>query len=133
MSKQTTQLSRRRFLESTAAGVAAAPMFIPSTALGRDGAVAPSERIVVGGIGIGRRGGYDLGCFLQQKDVQFVAVADVKRKRRGEVKQIVDKHNGTEVPGLLIGIDAEALVVQKQDGTLVAVPRADVYQLLVSR
>ena len=67
---------------------------IPSSALGRDGAVPPSERIVVGGIGIGRRGGYDLGCFLQQKDVQFVAVADIKRKRRGEVKQIVDKHHG---------------------------------------
>jgi hypothetical protein len=46
---------------------------------------------------------------------------------------VVDKHSGTEVPGLLIGIDAEALVVQKADGTLVAVPRADVYQLLVSR
>ncbi|RMF87577.1 MAG: gfo/Idh/MocA family oxidoreductase, partial [Planctomycetota bacterium] len=46
--------------------------------LGRDGAVPPSERIVLGGIGIGRRGTYDLGCFLEQPDVQFVAVADVK-------------------------------------------------------
>jgi len=71
-------------------------MFIPSSALGRDGAVAPSERVVVGGIGIGRRGGYDLGCFLEQKDVQFIAVADIKEKRRGEVKQIADKHYGNE-------------------------------------
>ncbi len=71
-------------------------MIIPSSALGRDGAIAPSERVVVGGIGIGNRGGYDLGCFLQQQDVQFVAVADIKQKRRGEVKNIVDKHHGNE-------------------------------------
>ena len=99
MVKQATQVSRRRFVKSAASAasaLAAAPMFIPSSALGRDGAVAPSERIVVGGIGIGRRGGYDLSCFLPQKDVQFVAVADIKQKRRGEVKKIVDTHNGNE-------------------------------------
>ena len=98
MSKKAQRSSRRQFLGAVSAGSAAAvaPMFIPSSALGRDGAVAPSERIVVGGIGIGRRGGYDLGCFLKQKDVQFVAVADIKRKRRGQVKNIVDKHHGNE-------------------------------------
>jgi predicted dehydrogenase len=99
MSKQATQSSRRQFLK-TAASVAtatiAAPMFIPGSALGLDGAVAPSERIVVGGIGIGRRGGYDLGCFLQQDDVQFVAIADIKQKRRGEIKKIADTHHGNE-------------------------------------
>jgi len=73
-----------------------APMIIPSSALGRDGTVAPSERVIVAGIGIGRRGGYDLSCFLPQKDVQFVAVADIKKKRRGEVKNIIDKHYGNE-------------------------------------
>jgi len=99
MSKQATRVPRRRFLQTaaaTAGAAAMAPMIIPSSALGRDGAVAPSERIVVGGIGIGRRGGYDLGCFLPQKDVQFVAVADIKKKRRGEVKNIVDKHYGND-------------------------------------
>lgn len=93
MSHSGNPKTRRQFIKTTAtaAGAAiAAPMVIPSSVLGRDGAVATSERIVVGGIGIGRRGGYDLGCFLGEKDVQFVAVADIKRKRRGEVKQIVD-------------------------------------------
>ncbi len=97
MSKKTARVSRRRFLRSAAsmAGAATiAPTIIPSSALGLDGAVAPSERIVVGGIVIGRRGGYDLSCFLPQPDVQFVAVADVKQKRRGEVKKIVDSHYG---------------------------------------
>ena len=73
------QSTRRQFLRTSAAvtgSAIAAPTIIPSSALGLDGAVAPSERIVVGGIGIGRRGGYDLGCFLQQKDVQFVTDCD---------------------------------------------------------
>ena len=84
MSKQANHLHRRRFLKTALAAGAAvmAPQIIPSSALGRDGAVAPSERIVVGGIGIGNRGTYDLGCFLEQKDVQFVAVCDVKAARR---------------------------------------------------
>ena len=93
------QSSRRQFLKKSAAtaGVAiSAPTIIPSSALGLDGAVAPSERIVVGGIGIGRRGGYDLGCFLQQKDVQFVAVCDIKQKRRDAGRKQVDAHQSTD-------------------------------------
>ena len=71
-----TQLPRRRFLKTalSAAGAAiAAPTIIPSSALGLDGSVAPSERLIIGGIGIGNRGLYDLGCFLEQSDVQFAA------------------------------------------------------------
>ena len=99
MARQKTQLPRRRFLKSalSAAGAAvAAPYIIPSSALGRDGAVAPSERIIIGGIGIGNRGTYDLGCFLEQKDAQFVAVCDIKEARRTAVKKIVDDKYGTE-------------------------------------
>src|SRR5439155_3535437 len=93
MAKKRTQLHRRRFLKTTlsAAGVAAmAPTIIPSSALGLDGTVAPSERVIVGGIGIGNRGTYDLGCFLEQKDVQFAAVCDVKEARRIAVKKRAD-------------------------------------------
>jgi len=98
MSQRATSFHRRRFLKTTlSAGAAAvAPQIIPSSALGRDGAVAPSERITVGGIGIGRRGTYDLGCFLEQPDVQFVAVCDVKAARRSAVKQIADKKYGNQ-------------------------------------
>ena len=99
MSSIKTRASRRRFLKkslSTAGAAIAAPMIIPSSALGRDGAVAPSERIIVGGIGIGRRGTYDLGCFLQQPDVQFAAVADIKQVQRVNIKKMVDKKYGNE-------------------------------------
>lgn len=93
MSQKASRIPRRQFLKSAvsaASAAALAPTIIPSSALGRDGAVAPSERIVVGGIGIGNRGTYDLGCFLEQSDVQFVAVCDVKEARRTTIKKKVD-------------------------------------------
>ncbi|HEX6963900.1 MAG TPA: Gfo/Idh/MocA family oxidoreductase [Lacipirellula sp.] len=98
MSRRPAQVPRRKFLKVAASAGAAvmAPQIIPSTALGRDGAVPPSERITLGGIGIGNRGTYDLGCFLQQKDVQFLAVCDVKATRREAVKKMADKHHGND-------------------------------------
>jgi predicted dehydrogenase len=87
--------SRRRFL-AAAGGAVAAPLVIPGSALGLDGTVPPSERVVVGGIGIGNRGTYDLECFLQQPDVQFAAVCDVKEARRAAVKKRADEHHGTD-------------------------------------
>jgi hypothetical protein len=99
MSKTVQVLDRRQFLKSTlsaAGGAAIAPLFVPGSVLGLNGAVPPSERIVVGGIGIGNRGTYDLGCFLQQDDVQFAAVCDIKQKQRIGVKKIVDEHHGND-------------------------------------
>jgi predicted dehydrogenase len=99
MSQKPSSLHRRRFLKVAAAtGVAAAmaPTIIPSTALGLQGAVAPSERVVVGGIGIGNRGKYDLSCFLEQPDAQFAAVCDVKEARRLDIKKMADQKYGNE-------------------------------------
>ncbi|MBC8872391.1 MAG: Gfo/Idh/MocA family oxidoreductase [Planctomycetes bacterium] len=98
MSKRVTQIHRRRFLKTAiqAGAVIAVPYLVPGSALGKDGTVAPSERIVVGGIGIGNRGTYDLGCFLQQADVQFVAVCDVKAARRTAIKTMTDKKYGNQ-------------------------------------
>ena len=42
------------------------------------------------------RGTYDLGCFLEQKDVQFVAVCDVKEARRIAVKKMADEKYGNQ-------------------------------------
>ena len=99
MSKASPNLPRRRFLKKSVAAAAAAvmaPTIIPASALGRGGAVAPSERVTVGGIGIGNRGTYDLGCFLEQPDVQFIAVCDVKEVRRQAVKKIADEKYGNQ-------------------------------------
>lgn len=90
--------TRRRFLQTTAAAVGsvAVPSIVPASALGRDGNTAPSNRVIVGGIGIGRRGEYDLGCFLEQSDVRFAAVCDIKENRRQAIKKIADQKYGNQ-------------------------------------
>ena len=95
MSKTGSNLTRRRFLKR-AALMAAAPSIIPATALGRGGRVAPSDRIILGGIGIGRRGSHDLRWMLPEPDVQFVAVCDAKKQSRLNVKNIVDTRYGNK-------------------------------------
>ena len=67
-----------------------APQIIRAAALGRDGAVAPSERIALGAIGIGRRGSYVLGCFLGEPDVRVTAVCDINAEHREAAKQRAD-------------------------------------------
>jgi len=74
-----------------------APIIIPASALGRDGSVAPSERIVMGALGIGGRGDGVLGSWvLPEKDVQFVAICDARKSRREHVKNKVDSHYGNK-------------------------------------
>jgi hypothetical protein len=89
-------LNRRRFLKAAAqaGAVLLMPQVIPATVLGKDGGVAPSERIVLGAIGIGSRGTYVLGCFLQQPDVQFMAVSDVRAARREAVRKLAAAKTG---------------------------------------
>ncbi len=96
---RSDQSNRREFAKTAAvagAGVLAAPTIIPSSALGLDGAVAPSERIRLGGIGIRNRGTKVLEAMLEQPDVQFVAIADVRADRRAAVKQLADDKNGDD-------------------------------------
>lgn len=90
-------LPRRAFLKRSAALAAVAiPSIIPARALGKDGAPAPSERIVLGGIGIGPRGHHDLGCMLAEPDVQFVAICDVRAPVRKYVKAMADAKYGNK-------------------------------------
>ncbi len=97
MSHRHRPLSRRGFLKGTVAAGAAfsLPSLVPGSALGADGTVAPSERIVMGGIGVGRRGSYVLSEFLKFPVTQFIATADCQLSRRQSVKRMVDGHYGT--------------------------------------
>lgn len=98
MAERIRRYQRRQFLKAavSASAVVMAPTIIPSSALGLDGAVAPSDRVVLGGIGIGNRGTYDLGCFLEQNDVQFAAVCDIKEARRTAIKKVADEKYGNQ-------------------------------------
>lgn len=77
----THGLRRRSFLRRTALAAAgvSAPTILPARALGRGGAVAPSERIVLGCIGMGGRGTQNMRNFLAEPDVQLVAICDVEQ------------------------------------------------------
>ncbi len=85
--------SRRSFIKK-AAFLAGAPMIVPASVLGLNGKTPPSERIVLGGIGLGPRGREVLAAFLKQDDVQFVAVADVQRERANIIQRIVERKYG---------------------------------------
>lgn len=90
--KKTHKIARREFLRSSAslAGAAVlAPAIVPASVFGAD---APSERITVGAIGVGRMGNGDLGEALGLKQVQVVAVCDVDSNRAKAAKERVEKH-----------------------------------------
>ncbi len=93
MSRKGIQFNRRSFLKGAAA-LAAAPTIIPATALGREGRAAPSERVVMGALGIGNRGTFDLKRLIAFGDVQFVAIADVRQENRERVKKLIDDEYG---------------------------------------
>ena len=82
--------SRRRFLRTAGGSLVAAPWIVPSFALGKDGAVAPSETIVAGAIGVGGQGRGLLRHTLSQNDVRVVAVCDVDSHHRDQAKATVD-------------------------------------------
>lgn len=83
--------TRRDFIKTASAAVAA-PYVITSSALGNDERPPASDRIVMGGIGIGNMGRGDMGAFLGRSDVQYVAVSDVRRGAREGAKSRADKH-----------------------------------------
>lgn len=83
--------SRREFLKTASAAVAV-PYIITSKALGDETTPPASDRIVMGGIGIGNMGSGDQGAFLGRKDVQYVAVCDVRTGVRDASKGKIDKH-----------------------------------------
>ncbi|MGA2497163.1 MAG: Gfo/Idh/MocA family oxidoreductase [Tepidisphaeraceae bacterium] len=115
------RLSRRRLLTTAAQASAllAIPQFIPSSALGKDGAIAPSERIAVGCIGIGNRGSYDLTCFLGEADAQVMAVCDVRGVNRDRAKRTIDAKYGNTDCKTYIDL-REILAREDLDAVLIA-------------
>src|SRR6476660_261188 len=90
LSKRPT---RRDFLKTTGAAFGV-PFIITSSALGNSERPPASDRIVMGGIGIGNMGRSDQGAFLGRKDVQYVAMSDVREEVRQTSKARIDEHYG---------------------------------------
>ncbi|MCX5654612.1 MAG: Gfo/Idh/MocA family oxidoreductase [Planctomycetota bacterium] len=81
--------TRRKFLVGAAAALAA-PYIVPATSLGKEGSVAPSERIGTGHVGMGGRGNDHLRALIQNPGVQVLAVCDPFEKKREDAKKFVE-------------------------------------------
>ena len=82
MTQQSLRISRRSFLAAGAAA-AATPLLLPSNILGREGAIPPNERIVMGLIGYGNRGSEIMGDFTRDRErgqFHVVAVCDCRKE-----------------------------------------------------
>jgi len=90
----TSKPVSRRDILGKGAAAAAAPLIVPASVLGLSGATPPSDRVTLGGLGIGSRGARVLQSFLAQQDVQFLAICDVRDERREAIKSIADKKYG---------------------------------------
>ncbi len=86
--------NRRDFLRKAGTitlGLGLFPTIVKASALGRDGHVAPSERLNMIVIGAGGMGRANMNHFLRFNDVQIVAVCDIDKTRQAEAKALVDK------------------------------------------
>ena len=87
-------LNRRKFLKISSSASLAANI-IPSSALGKDGSVASSDRINIAVIGNGGRFMRALlPAFIRQTDVQLTAVCDCWKERREKAKAAIDMRYG---------------------------------------
>jgi predicted dehydrogenase len=133
-------MTRRDFLRRTGGAVGAGlavPAMIPASALGLDSGVAPGERITMGFIGLGGQGTghllggawtYVPGGYVARKEVQVVAVCDVRKERREEARQRCNQMYAQKFgqPGYQ-GVQAyndfrEVLARPDIDAVLIAVP-----------
>jgi len=122
---ETEKISRRRFIKTAggmAVGSLAFPYVIPSSALGKAGTVAPSNRIVMGCIGVGGMGTHDLKTFLSKNESQITAVCDVDSNHRDiACKMVNEKYCNEDCVGyndfreLLAREDIDAAVIVVPD------------------
>lgn len=79
-------LNRRKFIRKAglaASAMIAIPTIIPASALGKNGYVAPSDRINLAFIGAGNQAGNDVKNFLQDERVQIIGICDVNKESSG--------------------------------------------------
>jgi predicted dehydrogenase len=134
MTMPTRKTTRRRFITSAGSGVAAAsaaagfgfPSIVPSAVLG---AAAPSNRINVGAIGVGRISrGHDLPGIWKHSTARVIAACDLDSNRVADAKVLINgqytKQTGKPYDGvtgyadyreLLANRDIDAVVISTPD------------------
>lgn len=90
--------NRRTFLKASAAAVAA-PTIVPASVFAKNGQPAPSDRVIVGSIGVGDLGRrhHLAGKLIPNKRIQMAAVCDVDRDHRDQAALDVLNRTGKKV------------------------------------
>lgn len=118
------RVNRRKFFQQMAGAAGAAialPYIIPATAIGKNGFVAPSDRIVMGCIGSGSMGKGDMNTFMRKEEVQMVAACDVDALHRKQAKDMMDRKNGN-TDSRTYDDYREFLAKEKLDAVILALP-----------
>jgi len=106
---------------SAGAVAVAAPYVLTSSALGAGGETPASDRIVMAGIGMGGQGWGDLRGFMSHKEVQVVAVCDVKNRDLNKAKSGCESKYGKGIQAtmdyleVLARTDIDAIVCGTPD------------------
>jgi predicted dehydrogenase len=111
--------SRRDFLkQGVAAGLVGigAPTIIPSGVLAQPGRrIGANDRVILGGIGVGSRGGPVIASFAGMEDVAVAAVADVDLTRARQVGRNLEAEVYQDYRRLLERSDIDAVVIASPD------------------
>ena len=117
MSKKRSDINRRGFLRTAMASVVA-PLIVPRHVVAGSQVTPPSDRITLGHVGVGSKGGQHVGNFLKMPDVRVMAVCDVRQEAVEKHKRAVDQHYGdsscigfTDFRELLARPDIDAVVI----------------------
>ena len=117
-------IRRRDFIKtvSTVAAVSGFPAVVPASALGLNGSIAPSNRIVMGCIGVGGQGTFNMKAFLSEPDTQVVAACDVDKDHLEKARQTINERYAnqdckpyTDFRELLARDDIDAVTVCTPD------------------
>ena len=109
-----SRLTRRSLLKG-AAGMAAAPLFVPAAAFGAGGRAPANDRVVLGHIGVGGRGSALLGGFVRCKDTECAAFVDCHPSRRDKWAEKQKGKAYADLREMLERKDIDAVVIATPD------------------
>ena len=124
MKTKSKTLNRRQFIKKmslAAAGTAVFPAIVPASAMGKNGRIPPSDRIVMAGIGFGMMGIPNMENFLNKDEVQWIAVCDLDDEHLKKASDMVNEKYGNS--DCAVYHDFRELCLHKDiDAVSIAVP-----------
>ncbi|MEO1011687.1 MAG: Gfo/Idh/MocA family oxidoreductase [Bacteroidota bacterium] len=118
-------MKRRDFVRNSvlAMGATSIPVIVPAyCATTKQGRIPPSDRIRMGGIGLGGMGRGDMNRFISTENVEYVAMCDVDMNQIGRA-MVSLKERGGDVNGVSVyGDFREFLEKEELDAVHIATP-----------